>query len=201
LGSRPRTCVRSVLELDALFRNSLLKGIPARALLRRLVALLLRPDLRRRARSSGRRSAFLRELSKGTKASPVCQAGKHGIELDSFSPLLPGQAIQFESSGRNRKATASRAVRAAQSIKEQPATCPHSPQRTRRSLSFRVLQWDLFSRGIALRGSGAAIHDLKRLPHPSQRTSFPSHPIHRSRPDLTLQGHGKLHCLATTSLD
>jgi hypothetical protein len=86
LGSSLQTCARSVLELDALGRNSLVGIRSGRDFASASRVSLARPGFRRRFRPSSRPSAFLRELFKGTKASPTCQGGN----------LIPTRSVQTQ---------------------------------------------------------------------------------------------------------
>jgi hypothetical protein len=142
--------------------------------------LSLAPDFGADCGPSSQPSAFLREPSKGTKASPTCQAGKPGTNL------IPDPALRRAGFAR-----------AAQISKNNPAKCPRSPRGVRAEVSTSgVLQWLVLSRE-SLQGLEGTLSS-----HLAQRTSFPlpsNRNASRGRPLLFLRfrarATGRLHCL------
>jgi hypothetical protein len=123
LGSSLRTRVRSVLELDALCRNSLFQEFDPVEPHFYFFALSLAPDFGAKC-AHGRHSAFLRELFKGTKAPPVCQGGKPGRNLvPSIDGLLWCQVCKPGTKSKRAQKSSRSAY-----FKEQPAKKPASAE-------------------------------------------------------------------------
>jgi hypothetical protein len=142
---------------------------------------LARPGFRRRFRPSSRPSAFLRELSKGTKASPTCQ-GRNLIPVSSLS------------NSRERPQMHQLAQRKISKIDRQNARA-----RSQRNAQKRIASGScngLFSLGNPYRGLRGV---LVNSPSPTNRLPTSLNPyVDRGRPLIPRafapRATGRLHC-------